>query len=203
MSRASRGKARNKYLTTNFIGNEVMEAGNGAQFSNWVLREGDSNSFKLDVKNDIYCMHPTFDYTCYYNYLVYLNQIYPDWTNYGLLDQKYKPYIYMPSFWTNKIDSCAKVTEQLLSIARRAGVSLKTYNAISFTHGSAFGKDYWIHRTELPKILDYIDTMLAEHGISAEGPLSTGTRDITKVSMTQVLRVFSNLEAIERGAKVH
>ena len=148
--------------------------------------------FYYDSKNSIHCCNATMNWTCYYNYMTLLNQLYNNWNCYGLFDQQFKPYIYMPSFWSD-----SSVADELLALAASANVNLVATGGTSFMYyGKALGPaEYWIHRDDLVKVMNFVkENFIEMWGLPDVGKLSLGDINPDMVKTSQLIRVFSNLE---------
>ena len=156
--------------------------------------------FYYDSKNSIHCCNATMDWICYYNYMTLLNQLYEQWNCYGLFDQQYKPYVYMPSFWNDPT-----VAEALLEMATRAGANIISTAGTSFMYyGKALGPaEYWIHKNDLAKVVEYASQSFRDtFGLPDIGKYSFGTSNPDEVKTSQIVRVFANLEQ-ELGEMPH
>lgn len=193
-----------RFLTENFILQQSIRTSDESALHEWqrtfLKRDADGKfikddtAFYYDSKNCIHCVNPTFDFTCYYNYMTLLNQLYDDWKYYGLFDQQYKPYIYFPTFWPT-----GEMRNQLIQLANRANVNLLKTRCISLMYTtSAFGSnEYWIHKTELAKLIKYCEATFADtFGVEPKGKFSFGSTDPDRVRPTQLFRVYSEIEHV-------
>lgn len=196
----TRQRTNSRFLTENFQLHEIIKSTEQSALRDWQLKfiKGD-NHIAYDVKNCAFCANPSLDFTCYYNYMVFLNQTYDYWVNYGLFDQGFKPLIYLPSFWNNSTVSAALIQMTTIAgtnILRQRGTSLMGQ------HNAPGPAEYWIHKDDLAKLLDFAEQQFFEKfGVEPKGEFSFGTRDPDKVRPTQLIKVYANMEKYMREAK--
>lgn len=194
----TRTRTNNRFLTKNFNLEKIIKASENAALREWQLQYvKDKHVVNFDTKNLVFCADPTLNFRCYYNYMVFLNQIYDYWSTYGLFDQGYKPLIYLPSFWNN-----SAVSNFLTSMATTAGVNLEKTKGTSLMYaGKAAGPaEYWIYKDELSKLIKFAKQQFKEKfGVDPVGKFDYGTEDPDKVKPTQLIRVQAYIEEI--GAK--
>jgi hypothetical protein len=189
-----------RFLTQNFIGDKITKFSDQSGISSWKMdnlkNEGDK--IEYDTKNCIYCANPTYNWSCYYNYLTYLNQTYDYWHNYGLLDQRFKPLIYMPSFWSD-----TTISDQLMQMATVAGANVQRTRGTSFMYESrTVGMaEYWIYKDDLAKLMNFVKDRFKEmFGVEAKGRFDLGDLNPDKVKTTQLIKVFMEMERCAEGA---
>lgn len=191
----ARTRTNNRFLTRNFNLEKIITAGENAALREWQLQYvKDKHTVNFDTKNCVFCADPTLNFRCYYNYMVFLNQIYDYWTNYGLFDQGYKPLIYLPSFWNNSM-----VSQSIISMATQAGVNLQKTSGISLMYsGKAAGPtEYWIYRDELSKLIQFAKQQFRDvFGVDPTGKFDFGTEDPDKVKPIQLIKVQAYIEEI-------
>lgn len=183
-----------RFLTTNFRIDSICKKTEKQDILDWQLVhcKGEENFVMYDVKSCAFVANPTMDFTCYYNYMVMLNQAYDYWSNYGLFDQGFKPLIYMPSIWRAK-----EVPDFLMQMATIAGVNLEKGPSISLmgVNKGAGYSDYWVPKEQFVKLIEYAENDFYERfKIEPRGKFDFGTKDPDKVRPTQLIRVYSNLE---------
>lgn len=195
-------RSRYRILTEDFNIHQVVEQSKQTAIDGWSSKYIQAGQKVLyDAKNCVYCANPTLGYRSYLNYMTMLNQVYEYWTNYGLFDQRYKPFVYLPSFWTD-----TTISEQLLQMATIAGVNVQRTPGISLMYsGRAVGPaEYWIYKDDLAELIQYAETQFySQFGVEPTGKFSFGEKDPNKVRTTQLIRVYANMEDVlrENGGK--
>ena len=184
-----------RYLTTNFVFNREVSANDQSAISQWRTARADEGirNIAYDNKNGIYCANPTFDYECYYNYMTLLNQLNDRWVNYARFDQGYKPLVYLPSFWANP-----KITEDMLTLASCAGVSLEKVKGTGllkpFTGGPGCS-EYWVKNVDLSRIMEYAKQKFEEnYGVPPTGKYDYGPTDPIKVRPIRLVKVNMEIQ---------
>lgn len=185
-----------RFLTQNFVSDKVTKYSDQSGISSWKMQNlvNDHDVIEYDTKNCIYCANPTYNWACYYNYLTFLNQTYDYWQNYGLLDQRYKPYIYLPSFWSD-----TSISDQLIQMATVAGANLQRTRGTSFMYDAkAVGiAEYWIYKDDLSKLMQFVKDKFKEmFGVEAKGIFDLGDISPDKVKTTQLLKVLMEMERV-------
>lgn len=177
-------KSTRRYLTSNFryIKQISQTDSEGLRIwkSSYIKDNKEDNekiSIKYDSKNCIYCANPTYDLDCYYNYLVLLNKLYPDWVKYGMFDIGYKPYLYFPSFWTK-----SDVDMVLKKLTNDLGIGLHEQKSGSFMYlGKAFGpNEYWIKDSDLRTVMEYCNHTFGTHIAISNKNYELKTSDLVK-----------------------
>lgn len=181
--RKSDMKGRKRLLTLNFKELQVVDATDVKALQNWKaeMAQHGHEVITYDRRNFIYCASPTGDFRMLQNYYELLNSLSSQWVNYDLFDQGYLPYVYWPSFRTDRegiIDLMVKVANEAdCEIIERPASSLFTKNKVAGL------REYWIHREQLMKLMDWIE--------SNPNGLQFGPRDINTVSMVQFVGAFA------------
>ena len=188
-------RTNNRFLTENFKLDRIVTSTEQSALREWQLRYAKGqHRVCYDAKNCVFCADPTLNFRCYYNYMVFLNQIYDYWSNYGMFDQGFKPFIYLPSFWNN-----TAVSDTLMQMATIAGVNLERTRGISlmYPRKAAGPAEYWIYKDELVKLLKFAEEQFREKfGIEPTGKFDFGTKDPDNVKPTQLIKVYANMEEI-------
>ena len=190
-----------RFLTNNFLLESIISNSDANSRSEWQLKKiNEGLEIRYDSKSCSFCASPTLDFTCYYNYMILLNQTYDYWSNYGLFDQGYKPLIYMPSFWGSK-----EVPDMLMQMATISGVNLERGPHVSLmgVRKGAGYSDYWIYKNQLVKLIDFAENQFFERfKVEPKGRFDFGKRDEDSVRPTQLIRVYANLEQALRKESI-
>lgn len=104
-----------------------------------------------DYRNSIYCIDPSMDINCYYNYIQYLNRHYDEWKSFGYFDMGLVPLTMTPSFmgegwWKDSLEKFPALFK----------CPLHSLRATSVLNGTWVGgsKDLWIARKDLARALN-------------------------------------------------
>lgn len=122
-----------------------------------VISDEEMKNARVDRRNNILCLEPTFDWDCWINYINLLNSVRDKWVNTSYIDMGMVPLLMAPTFMNESM------VKPVYNIVNQCGIRVYPTNPIPLMVEKTRSqtKDLWAFKSDVARVIGIPENKLS------------------------------------------